>query len=174
MEPVIDSNGEKHPHPDALAKLINKLESYCDSSDKWYYVGMELHELDCSYKSDLASGKVYCDEPLCDTPGCFAGWCMIALNSPFETGSSFLDYEFGIDWLKYFFSLDIAEWAHVNRDIWGNGYGGDMFWYPEAFGEHEKTFPLPVLVEYLSGVHRRLVKHIKDVGLKEGIYECVQ
>ena len=77
-------------------------------------------------------------EPICGTPGCFAGLISIVANDIPKLKQAYKgeDYHY-TDWeaaLNIFLECTFREWAYDNWEIWGNSKGMGVFSCSLSFG----------------------------------------
>ena len=111
------------------------------------------------------------DNPLCGTPGCFAGLISMTdledlkhLYACEQEKSLFLrdPYDYS-DWgaalaiyLGFSGKIEMQNWAEENPLIWGNSGGGSMFSWGLAFGQVRQEFSHLIIVEHWAKVLERL------------------
>jgi hypothetical protein len=80
-------------------------------------------------------------EPLCGTPGCFAGLISIVANDipELKNNYTFSSYSFS-EWamaLQDFLDVGLDDWARENPKIWDNKNGISVYSYNKAWGKKE-------------------------------------
>lgn len=93
----------------------------------------------------------------CGTPMCHAGWYLIATSkitnyTRYTQGCELIAEHLGFDGAFY-----LKLWAERNKSIWGNKYGGDMFFNSKAFCEFG-VFGLKTIINHWKGVKERAEK----------------
>jgi hypothetical protein len=109
------------------------------------------------------------DEPVCGTPGCFAGLVSIVANDIPELKELYsLDihnYDF-VEWsnaLNVFLGCRFTNWAGRNRMVWGNSEGRRMFSDITAFGkERWDVINHNDIIVFLRGVYDRWIDEVGE------------
>lgn len=109
------------------------------SAEKCHQLADLFYLLAVSNKSAKVDMAEFTFHP-CDTIACHAGWFAVSQN---KNWSCVFGYQDSANEMANFLGFShrdqLALWADINEEFWGNRFGSDMFCSRRAFGKSENV-----------------------------------